>query len=650
MIINTMSQVIESPLLSMLIMLAGAGALFFTLSRKDTEGQAGSFIALIGFLCARELFLAIMPDPRFGLLLDFLYFSFVLFLTMAPFGRPLRGWLAGSLVLNAMAAGLHVAWAFAGFAPAMPAWVFLPVFGLDILAIALTGAFNYGDRNDRARHLVAETWMPTVVALLAYFVFLMILGRDSVGFQWLVLPISYVWLAIAGLAGLRIHDDETLAAVAYYEESIDSLYNLSFRVGTVFKGSFSTEDVLGSMNEAMIAETGADGGTIYLVDEFDDIIVAKAYAGLFPPPFALPESLPRKSNRVESYMKHAQFRLGETILGEVAKTGKNIFAPVVTADGRFASNGDEDFLHLSSFMAVPLMVEDKIIGVAAVARTRPGNQFDEANFDRFKLLANFGTLAVSNFFTFLEANERSGLERQVGIAAEIQRTIIPKKLPQFPSLALGAFSSPARGISGDYYDVIRTREDRLVGVIGDVAGKGVQAALIMVMIRSILHLITNTNKDIATVLDWVNRGITGKIDMDHYATLGIIDINIVTGELEYANASHQPILIYRRATDTVEAVEIKSVPIGVEKATKYQRKKLRLYDGDIAALYTDGVVEAINEQGRQFGRKNLGEAIARNRSLSPKEIAGKIKAEVMAFMGTAHQHDDQTILVFKMKL
>ena len=650
MIINTMSQVIESPLLSTLIMLVCASALFFTLRRKDTEGQAGAFITVIGFLCAKELFLAIVPDPVPGFLLDLVYFSFIVFLTMAPFGRALWKWLAAVLVLNAFVAGFYAAWAFAGFATFLPSWVFVPTLGLDIVVIALTGALKRDDKNDSARHLVAETWFPRVVALLAYFVFMLMLGRDSVVFQRLVAPLSYAWLIVTGLVGLRIHDDETLAAVAYYEESIDSLYNLSFRVGTVFKGSFSTEDVLGSMNEAMIAETGADGGTIYLVDEFDDIIVAKAYAGLFPPPFALPESLPRKPNRVESYMKHAQFRLGETILGEVAKTGKNIFAPAVASDGRFVVNGDESFLRLSSFMAVPLMVEDKIIGVAAVAKTRPGAQFDESNFDRFKLLANFGTLAVSNFFTFLEANERSGLERQAGIAAEIQRTIIPKKLPQFPSLALGAFSAPARGISGDYYDVIRTREDRLVGVIGDVAGKGVQAALIMVMIRSILHLITNTNKDIATVLDWVNRGITGKIDMDHYATLGIIAINIETGELEYANASHQPLLIYRRATDAIEIFDIKSVPIGVEKATKYQRKALRLYDGDIAALYTDGVVEAINEQGKQFGRKSLGEAIAKNSSLSPKEIAGKIKTEVEAFMGDAHQHDDQTILVFKMKL
>jgi sigma-B regulation protein RsbU (phosphoserine phosphatase) len=486
--------------------------------------------------------------------------------------------------------------------------------------------------------------------MAAYVVLSLALGYESEAFSRLVAPLSYAWLAVVAFVGLGMHDAETLAAVSYYEESIDSLYNLSFKVGTAFKGSLSTEDVLKSMNEAMITETKADGGSIYLVDEFDDIIVAKAYSGLFPPPFALPESLPRKANRVESYMKHAQFRLGETILGDVAKTGKNIYAPDVASDGRFVVNGEEEFLKLSSFMAVPLMVEDKIIGVSAVSRTRPGQPFDEADFDRFKLLANFSTLSVSNFFSFLEANERSGIERSAGIAAEIQSTIIPKKLPQFPSLGIGAFTAPARGISGDYYDVIRTREDRIVGVIGDVAGKGVQAALVMVMIRSILHLITNTNKDIATVLEWVNRGITGKIDLDHYATLGIVAVNIATGELEYANASHQPLLVYRRATDTIETIDTKSVPIGVEKATAYQRKALRLYDGDIAALYTDGIVEAMNEQGKQFGRKSLGQAIARYRDLSPKEMTGKIRTEISTFIGGARQHDDQTVLVFKMKL
>ena len=106
------------------------------------------------------------------------------------------------------------------------------------------------------------------------------LATDAAVFEGLVVPVSYGWLVAAGLVGMNILDQQTLAAVSYYEASIDSLYNLSFRVGTVLKGSFSTEDVIASMNDVIVAETGADGGSIYLVDEFDDLIIAKAYAGV----------------------------------------------------------------------------------------------------------------------------------------------------------------------------------------------------------------------------------------------------------------------------------------------------------------------------------------------------------------------------------
>lgn len=642
------SQILASPLLARLLVLACATAVFLIVRRKDTEGQAAAFIATIGLLAIRDLLVSLFPIAELQNLSDIFYFGFALFIFLAPFKRS-RVPLIAALVVNIAVAGLYVAATFGRFA-ALPGWSVGTLLVADAAALALLGVLNSRDAERGSHRIVSDSWGFAAAVLIVYAVLDLILGHGAAVFEALVVPVSYGWLVAAGLVGMNLLDQQTLAAVSYYEAAIDSLYNLSFRVGTVLKGSFSTEDVIASMNDVIVEETGADGGSIYLVDEFDDVIIAKALSGNFPPPFLLPESLPRKQNRVESFMRHAQFRLGETVLGEVAKTGKNMYAPDVAADGRFPGNGDEDFLRLSSFMAVPLMVEDKIIGVSAVSRSRPGAPFGEADFDRLKLLANFGTLAVSNFFSFLEANERNSIEQTAGIAAEIQRTIIPKKLPQFQSLAIGAYSSPARGVSGDYYDLIRTREDRIVGVIGDVAGKGVSAALIMVMIRSILHLVTNTNRDMATVLDWVNKGIAGKIDMDHYATLGLMAVNIVTGELEYANASHQPLLIYRRASDMVETIEMKSVPIGVERATTYQRKALRLYDGDIAVLYTDGIVEVLNEQGKQFGRKNLSQLIARHKDLSPKDIVGRIKQEVSKFIGTARQHDDQTVLVFKMKL
>ncbi len=186
-------------------------------------------------------------------------------------------------------------------------------------------------------------------------------------------------------------------------------------------------------------------------------------------------------------------------------------------------------------------------------------------------------------------------------------------------------------------------------MIGDVAGKGVAAALVMVMIRSILHLVTNTSRDMATVLDWINRGITGKIELDHYCTLSVIGIDMVTGEVEYSNAGHQPLLIYRHASNSLETVEIESVPIGVEKNTEYARKILKLADGDMAIMYTDGIVEAMNDQGRQYGRKMLSSVITKHKDLAPKDIVARIKSDVSGFVGSVRQHDDQTVLVFKMR-
>jgi sigma-B regulation protein RsbU (phosphoserine phosphatase) len=152
------------------------------------------------------------------------------------------------------------------------------------------------------------------------------------------------------------------------------------------------------------------------------------------------------------------------------------------------------------------------------------------------------------------------------------------------------------------------------------------------------------------MLSWINRGITGKIEMDHYATLGLVDVNLATGEVEYANAGHQPLLIYRAQEDGIESVELKSIPIGVERGMNYVRKSLKLRAGDVLLLYTDGVVEAMNAQGRQFGRKSLGSSLLRCRELSARETALKIRSDLANFVGDTRQHDDQTVLVLKMKL
>jgi len=648
MTILDIANLVESPLAVKLLFHAALIAVFLFLRSKDTEGFTAGFIATLAFSAFREILFAFIPDPSLWFVSDIALYGLALFVFLAPYGSWVTLGLA--LALNLAFAGFRVADAAFVLLPSVPERLWRVFLFFDVIVLIVFVLIRAKDRETVARQSTRAALPWIAFGLGAYAALSILLDPLGPVFQNVVSPLYLLAFFAFAFKAQAAYDQQIVHALEYYEESIDSLYNLFMSTGTVLKESFSMDRILDSMNQTIVAETGADGGIIFLVDEFDDVIVARSHTGRFPPPFALPESLPRKQHRVESYVKHVQFKLGETLFGEVAQTAKQVFIPDASVDPRVSDNGDEEWLRLSSLIAVPLQVEDRVIGVLGLARDGAGTAFSERDFDRAKLLSNFGTLAITNFFAFMEAREKGEIERAADIAAEIQRAIVPRKLPEYPAASFGAFTIPAKGVSGDYYDVIQTRADKVVLAVGDVAGKGVSSGLVMVMIRSILHLVTNTTQEISTVLSWVNRGITGKIEMDHYATVSLASVDLSSGEVDYANAGHQPLLVYRRSSDSIETFEIKSVPIGVERKTEYVQRRAVLQDGDVLVLYTDGLVEAMNAQGKQYGRKSLGSIVIRNHEQSAKEIANRIKADLGAFVGTARQHDDQTVLVMKIKL
>jgi sigma-B regulation protein RsbU (phosphoserine phosphatase) len=645
MIWDSVVRAVNGPLqvkLALALVIIGA---FLYLRRKETEGAMGGY-ALLGVLLAlRDIVFAFVPSVDFFRASDLLLFGGLLFLGARPFGGGPALWipLAADLLAFALL-GLKAGLGILADLPSEP--LRLVALG-PILATALIPALRREEADTPARELGARTWLPLSLGSLSYLVLGALLGSGSPFFQSLAAPLFYALLLSLSLFFIDIAQGQLVSAVDYYEESVDSLYDLLLAAGAALKPEFSMQDVLDNVLRAVVDRTGANGGIILLADEFEDSVSVRSLHGSYPPPWKLPDGLSRTRELVAEMARHARFKLGEGLLGEVARSGKHFFAPSPD-DPRLPDNGDEDWLRRGSMIAAPLIVRDRIIGAISVARTG-GASFSERDFDRCKLLANFGSIAVANSFSFLEAAERSDIDREAAIAEEVQRTLSPKMLPELPGLSFGAFTSPARGVCSDYYDIIQTRPDRAVLVVGDVAGKGVAASLVMVMIRSILHLIINSAKDAATLLQWINRGVTGKVDLDHYATLGLIAADASTGSLDFANAGHQPLLLYRADSQSIETVEIKSVPIGVERAYAYPAKRVVLRPGDVLVMYTDGIVEAMNSQGKQYGRKNLGNAVERCHDLPAREIAARIRADLLEFSGPSHQHDDQTALVMKAK-
>lgn len=407
--------------------------------------------------------------------------------------------------------------------------------------------------------------------------------------------------------------------------------------------------LLDFINETMIKTSSSDGGVVFLADDFEDIITSKSFAGKFPPPYKLPGDIPHKPVRVETNFRYAQFKLGETVFGEVAATGKPVLIERGEEDARIFANGPEDFLKPGSYIVVPLMINDRVVGVSGIARLPENKPFSEEDFRIAKTLASYAGASINNVYSVQEILERADLEREASIASQIQKTLHPKRLPELPEVGFGSFFNATKGVCGDYYDIILARRDRIAILIADVAGKGIQSSMVMIMLRSIIHLVTNTTKTAGTILDWVNKGITGKIDMDHYATLAFVSYCPSDHTMEYASAGHQPMLLWHADSQTMETVRQKTDPIGVERSSVYPDLKLTVQNGDIIILYTDGLIETLNPEGRQYGIENLSKIISANNAMTAKELATEVKHNIQAFTGSASIHDDQTLVIMKIK-
>ncbi len=643
--LDSIINVLRGPLLAKLALAVLLVVTFLFLRKKDTEGSMSGYAVMAGLLALREFAFAFFPNPALFDATDLALACGLLFLSFRPFRLGWAFWVPVSVDaaafallalegLGALQAGFpgHQTLRLAGLLPAA-AFVFVPFF-------------LRSQADTPARNLSLRSAFPLALGLALYIAAGSLLDIDGALFSILVSTLLYGLVFSLVLIFVDIVQGELISAVDYYEESVDSLYDLLLSTGTAMRSESFLQDVVDNMLRTVVERCGADGGVLLLSDEFDETVSVRSLYGSYPPPFKLPETLPKEQERVESFVRHARFKLGEGILGEVSRTGKHVFVPQAGPDSPLPDNGDEAWLKAGAFIASPLIVRDRIIGAVSVVKGGAGS-FTERDFDRCKLLANFGSIAVANSFSFLEAAERSDIEREADIAAEVQATLIPKELPGLRGLEIGAFTTPAYGVCSDYYDAIQTKAEKVLLVVGEAAGKGVAAGVVLVMIRAILHLITASTKDTATLLQWVNRGITGKVDSDHYASLCLASIDSRSGQAEIASAGHQSALLLRASDGSLEALDAASVPLGVARGTAYGQSSIGLSEGDVLVLYTDGIVEAMNAQGRQYGLKGLGSAVQRAKGLGAEGLAERIKEDLDQFAGLARPHDDRTILVIK---
>ena len=251
----------------------------------------------------------------------------------------------------------------------------------------------------------------------------------------------------------------------------------------------------------------------------------------------------------------------------------------------------------------------------------------------------------------LELADKVTMKRDLEIAREIQMWLVPSEPPQVPGADIAFATRPQNSVAGDYYDAFYPdeRRDRLVVVIADVAGKSVPAALLMATLQASLRTIAGEGVPVAELVTRLNRYASAySLDGRRFTTAVLCDYDPATRQLTYVNAGHNaPIL--RRANGAFETLEVGGLPLGIKVGAEYQTATLELRSGDALIFFTDGVVEAFNESGEEFGNSRWQGAIRSLPDWSSQETLQFLMKRVDEFVGATRQSDDITCLVFRCK-
>jgi serine phosphatase RsbU (regulator of sigma subunit) len=244
--------------------------------------------------------------------------------------------------------------------------------------------------------------------------------------------------------------------------------------------------------------------------------------------------------------------------------------------------------------------------------------------------------------------QRDNLLQDVELAAEVQRMFLPLGKPAIAGLEIAGKMQPAKGVGGDYYDYIPIDEHTIQLVIADVAGKGVAAALLMSATAAAVQLEVNQQRDILQVVSRLNTSIHPvSSDGERYVTLLLAEINARTRKLQYVNCGHNPALLFRANTGKVTRMNSSCPPVGMFSEEPCEVVSTDLAAGDVLVFYTDGVTEATNQLGEEFGTERLSAVLRSGCSLSAEGLMTNIFSSAANFCADAGFSDDVTVLVVK---
>ncbi|WP_321472964.1 SpoIIE family protein phosphatase [uncultured Paludibaculum sp.] len=300
-----------------------------------------------------------------------------------------------------------------------------------------------------------------------------------------------------------------------------------------------------------------------------------------------------------------------------------------------------------SFMAVPLQTEDRVFGLIYVDASEIVHSFTPGDLDLLTVISNVAAIRIEHErLAEIERMDRLH-EAELEQAAHIQQGLLPAHPPDIPGIDLAGFNAACRTVGGDYFDYLLTPDDHLVLALGDVAGKGMPAALLMASLQARVTSLVESISSPSALVRSLNRGLSAYCPRNRFITFFLAILDPASGELTYTNAGHNPTILIRR-DGQLELLTDGGPVLAIVPSFPYSEHKTQLCPGDLLFLYSDGLTEAEDAEGEEFGEARLVDLLRSSPATSAESLITAVRDAVQDWTGGRALADDLTMLAVRL--
>jgi sigma-B regulation protein RsbU (phosphoserine phosphatase) len=339
------------------------------------------------------------------------------------------------------------------------------------------------------------------------------------------------------------------------------------------------------------------------------------------------------------------YRLDDQLSGWMLKNRQPLIVNDFQSDRRFSA-GSGDLFAVNSLLCVPLVCKGKMIGIIVAFNKKTGAGFNADDQRLLSIIASESAQVIENARLGEKEKTLLHMQEELRLAYEIQTNLLPKKAPDLPGYDIAGKSVPAKTVGGDYFDFLASGAARLAFCLGDVSGKGLPAALLMANLQAAVRGQTMTNPSLTACLEHANTLLYHNTSAEKFATLFLGCLDASSHALHFCNAGHNYPFLFR-AQGEPRRLEKGGLALGCFESFPFEEDQVNLHPGDRLLVFSDGITEAINENGKEFGEQRLVTLVQPLGKTSANELIETILQHVKRHAGTQPQMDDMTLVVVK---